>query len=168
MKLMSNDETRDRAGRRPVGKRHGLRKPVCVLIHFPNSRGGRRAAVTTSQNATNPASVAIFRTWSRGEGHIFPPASSHMVGISKTRTFPGISQNYERLVTAFCRNGPERPGNASSVTSRIAVLDDYQNAARSYGDWYRLAGRADVTVFTDHLSDEDALAARLEPFAGWC
>jgi phosphoglycerate dehydrogenase-like enzyme len=52
------------------------------------------------------------------------------------------------------------------VTSRIAVLDDYQNAARSYGDWDRLAGRADVTVFTDHLSDEDALAARLEPFAG--
>jgi phosphoglycerate dehydrogenase-like enzyme len=57
-------------------------------------------------------------------------------------------------------------GTLRPVTSRIAVLDDYQNAARSYGDWYRLAGRADVTVFTDHLSDEDALAARLEPFAG--
>ena len=57
-------------------------------------------------------------------------------------------------------------GTLRPVTSRIAVLDDYQNAARSYGDWDRLAGRADVTVFTDHLSDEDALAARLEPFAG--
>ena len=57
-------------------------------------------------------------------------------------------------------------GTLRPVTSRIAVLDDYQTAARSYGDWDRLAGRADVTVFTDHLSDEDALAARLEPFAG--
>jgi phosphoglycerate dehydrogenase-like enzyme len=47
---------------------------------------------------------------------------------------------------------------------KIAILDDYQDVARSYGDWSRLDGRAAVTVFHDHLADEDALAARLAPF----
>jgi phosphoglycerate dehydrogenase-like enzyme len=48
---------------------------------------------------------------------------------------------------------------------RVAILDDYQDVALANGDWARLAGRADVTVFNDHLFDQDALAARLEPFA---
>lgn len=48
---------------------------------------------------------------------------------------------------------------------QVAVLDDYQQVARVYGDWDRLRERADVTVFHDHLFDEDALAARLAPFA---
>jgi hypothetical protein len=26
------------------------------------------------------------------------------------------------------------------VTTRVAVLDDYQDAARRFGDWHRLAG----------------------------
>jgi phosphoglycerate dehydrogenase-like enzyme len=47
---------------------------------------------------------------------------------------------------------------------RIAILDDYQNVARAYGDWDRLAGRAEVTVFPDHLTDDDALVERLAPF----
>ena len=47
---------------------------------------------------------------------------------------------------------------------RIAILDDYQNVSRSFGNWKRLEGRAEVTVFADHLADEDALAARLGPF----
>jgi phosphoglycerate dehydrogenase-like enzyme len=51
------------------------------------------------------------------------------------------------------------------VNPRIAVLDDYQNVARAFADWKRLDGRAELTVFEDHLSDEDALAARLAPFA---
>src|ERR1700710_983516 len=46
---------------------------------------------------------------------------------------------------------------------RVAVLDDYQNVALSYADW-TLGGRAMVTVFTDHVSEEDALVERLEPF----
>ncbi len=50
------------------------------------------------------------------------------------------------------------------MNPRIAVLDDYQNVALTYADWDRLKGRADVTVFTDHLADEDALVKRLEPF----
>ena len=48
---------------------------------------------------------------------------------------------------------------------QVAVLDDYQQVARVYGDWDRLRERADVTVFEDHLFDEDALVARLAPFA---
>ena len=51
------------------------------------------------------------------------------------------------------------------MTPRIAVLDDYQNIARSYAGWDRLQGRAEVTMFADHLADEDALVDRLAPFS---
>ena len=47
---------------------------------------------------------------------------------------------------------------------RIAILDDYQNAALSLADWSVLDERATVTVFNDHLSDSDALVERLQPF----
>lgn len=55
---------------------------------------------------------------------------------------------------------------APGMKPQIAILDDYQDCARTFADWSRLNGRAEVTVFTDHLADEDALAARLAPFAG--
>lgn len=51
---------------------------------------------------------------------------------------------------------------------RVAVLDDFQNAALRMADWSPLAGRATVTVFNDHLSDPDAVAARLAPFDVVC
>ena len=47
---------------------------------------------------------------------------------------------------------------------QVAVLDDYQGVALSCAQWDRLAGRADVTVFRDHLDDPDALVRRLAGF----
>lgn len=47
---------------------------------------------------------------------------------------------------------------------RVAVLDDYQSVALSIADWSPLKGRAQVTVFKDHLSDEDRLVERLRDF----
>ena len=47
---------------------------------------------------------------------------------------------------------------------KIAVLDDYQNAALESADWSGLSGRADITVFQDHLDDTDAVIERLLPF----
>src|ERR1700740_210767 len=47
---------------------------------------------------------------------------------------------------------------------RIAVLDDYQDAALSLADWSVLDARATVTVFNDHLADSDAVVERLQPF----
>src|SRR5215469_6702757 len=47
---------------------------------------------------------------------------------------------------------------------RIAVLDDYQNVALTMVDWSVLDGRASVTVFNDHLTEPDAVVARLQPF----
>jgi phosphoglycerate dehydrogenase-like enzyme len=44
----------------------------------------------------------------------------------------------------------------------VAVLDDYQGVARSFGAWEELD--ADVTFFSDHLDGPDALAERLAPF----
>jgi phosphoglycerate dehydrogenase-like enzyme len=51
---------------------------------------------------------------------------------------------------------------------RIAVLDDYQNAALSLADWSALDERATVTVFNDHLADSDAVVERLQPFDVVC
>jgi phosphoglycerate dehydrogenase-like enzyme len=46
----------------------------------------------------------------------------------------------------------------------VAVLDDYQDLARSFRAWERLAGRIELATFTDHLEDDDALAERLAAF----
>ena len=51
---------------------------------------------------------------------------------------------------------------------RIAVLDDYQNVALSMAEWSVLYGRAAITVFNDHISDTDALVARLAPYEVVC
>jgi phosphoglycerate dehydrogenase-like enzyme len=51
---------------------------------------------------------------------------------------------------------------------QVAVLDDYQSVARTVADWSPLAGRAEVTVFRDHLADEAALVERLRPFSVLC
>ena len=48
------------------------------------------------------------------------------------------------------------------MDARIAVLDDYSDVARSYGDWSRFGDR--VTVFHDHLAEREALVERLGPF----
>ena len=47
----------------------------------------------------------------------------------------------------------------------VAVLDDYQGVMREVADWSRLPEGFALTVFTDHLADEDAVAARLADFA---
>jgi phosphoglycerate dehydrogenase-like enzyme len=51
---------------------------------------------------------------------------------------------------------------------RIAILDDYQNVALQMADWSPLAGRAEITVFNDHLSDFDEVVERLLLFDVVC
>lgn len=50
----------------------------------------------------------------------------------------------------------------------IAVLDDYQGVAMRLADWSRVQDHANITVFRDHLADEDALADRLATFDVVC
>jgi len=45
--------------------------------------------------------------------------------------------------------------------TKVAVLDDYQDVARSIVEWPAGCG---ITTFTDHVADEDALTARLQGF----
>ena len=40
---------------------------------------------------------------------------------------------------------------------KIAILDDYQNVALIMADWSALAGRAEITVFNEHLADPGAI-----------
>ena len=51
---------------------------------------------------------------------------------------------------------------------KIAILDDYQNVALSMADWSDVAAHADITVFTDHIADQDAVVERLAPFDVVC
>jgi hypothetical protein len=51
---------------------------------------------------------------------------------------------------------------------KIAILDDYQNVALRMADWSALAGRAEITVFNDHLADPVAIVERLAPFDVIC
>jgi phosphoglycerate dehydrogenase-like enzyme len=49
---------------------------------------------------------------------------------------------------------------------RFALLDDYQGVGLSMADWGRVAGRAEIVPFREHIADEDALAAALADFDG--
>jgi phosphoglycerate dehydrogenase-like enzyme len=51
---------------------------------------------------------------------------------------------------------------------RIAILDDYQNVSLEMADWSPLAGRAEITVFNDHLSAVNEIVERLLPFDVVC
>jgi len=48
------------------------------------------------------------------------------------------------------------------MTVKIAVIDDYQAVAHSFGDWSELP--ADVSFFHDHCATESDLVDRLAPF----
>ena len=50
----------------------------------------------------------------------------------------------------------------------IAILDDYQNVALKMADWSRLAPRAAITVFSEHIADQAALIERLARFDVVC
>jgi phosphoglycerate dehydrogenase-like enzyme len=50
------------------------------------------------------------------------------------------------------------------MTVEIAVLDDYQGVAQSFGDWSGFAAGADVTFFRDRCHSESDLVDRLARF----
>jgi phosphoglycerate dehydrogenase-like enzyme len=47
---------------------------------------------------------------------------------------------------------------------KIAVLDDYQNISLKMADWSSIPGNPEISVFNDHISDENSLVERLLPF----
>jgi phosphoglycerate dehydrogenase-like enzyme len=48
--------------------------------------------------------------------------------------------------------------------TRIAILDDYQDAALRMTDWSDVTSRADLVVFRDHVADQEELIRRLSGF----
>jgi phosphoglycerate dehydrogenase-like enzyme len=50
---------------------------------------------------------------------------------------------------------------------KIAILDDYARVALKSADWSVLAGKAEITVFDRHLSQDEA-ASQLQPFDVLC
>jgi D-3-phosphoglycerate dehydrogenase len=53
---------------------------------------------------------------------------------------------------------------ADEMTLRCAVLDDYQNVALKIADWSPLRGKADITVFNQHLGDAANVIKALADF----
>ena len=49
-------------------------------------------------------------------------------------------------------------------TIKIAVLDDYQHISLKMADWSSIPGNPEISVFNDHISDENSLVERLLPF----
>ena len=47
---------------------------------------------------------------------------------------------------------------------KLAVLDDYQKVAERMADWNRLPEGVELQIFTDHLTEESKLVARLKDF----
>ena len=47
---------------------------------------------------------------------------------------------------------------------RVAILDDYFNKALALADWSPLDGRAEITVFTEYMGDEETVANALADF----
>ena len=47
---------------------------------------------------------------------------------------------------------------------KVAILDDFQDAALRLADWSAVARRAEITVFNDHAADPAAIVERLRPF----
>ncbi len=48
--------------------------------------------------------------------------------------------------------------------TRIAILDDYQNVAKNYGDWTSLPAGAQVTMFHENMAGVDVAAQKLAAF----
>ena len=48
--------------------------------------------------------------------------------------------------------------------SNIAILDDYQNVSLDMADWTELQSAHNISVFTDHIRNEQKLITRLENF----
>ena len=50
------------------------------------------------------------------------------------------------------------------MTTRVAILDDYQNVALESADWKSLPASVEITVFNKHIKGEDAVAKTLADF----
>jgi phosphoglycerate dehydrogenase-like enzyme len=58
---------------------------------------------------------------------------------------------------------PDGKGQVS-LRRHMAILDDYQDAARQFAPWSELADRVAIDSVQEHIGDEDDLAARLFPY----
>ena len=50
------------------------------------------------------------------------------------------------------------------MTTRIAILDDYQNAALDAADWDSLGPETEIKVFNETIEGEAAVAEALQGF----
>jgi len=69
-----------------------------------------------------------------------------------------------RLLTSPSKKEAAEKAREKEIAMRIAILDDYFNAALRLADWSPLSGRAEIQVFTEPLGGEENAAKRLADF----
>src|SRR5262245_24805482 len=81
--------------------------------------------------------------------------SPHFDELNRARKGPVSFRDY-------AANGEYTPVFASSLFAqmKISILDDYHDTVRTLPCFAKLKGH-DVTIWTEHVQDTDALAARL-------
>lgn len=50
---------------------------------------------------------------------------------------------------------------------QCAILDDYQDVAKTMADWRPLEGAVELRVFTDHVAEREAQAAASRISTSW-
>lgn len=108
----------------------------------------------------------------RGRGRLFACSSGSdkylFKRLSQCPLFCFARQVIARLLTCRYHLRFSAKNHQLYTMIEIAVLDDYQNAARQFADWSRIEERARLDVFTDHINEEAALISRLRPYTVLC
>jgi phosphoglycerate dehydrogenase-like enzyme len=66
------------------------------------------------------------------------------------------------------KRGTKAAAGEASMTLRCAILDDYQNVALKMADWSALKGKAEITVFNEHLGEAASVIKALKDFDVVC
>src|ERR1700692_2234402 len=114
--------------------------------------------------------ISLFKDNTCGFVHELPPdAISDVAGSGRHIRVQGLTPasvlDGDKQLGVGARPSPSpAPDSRSSPVSglRIAILDDYQDVARSFADWDSLS--AQMEVFTAPFSDADEVVQRLAGF----
>src|SRR5215216_2838221 len=157
----------DRARRRAPRRRPGVHDRQAAKVRdadppavAPGARHRRRAG---DDARGRPAALALARPGRRRPRPLVPRAlQSHAAAAARAR--PGAHPRHPRPADPQLRlgraagSGRRRALVPRRLMTRVAILDDYQDVARTFAD--RDSLDAEVEVFTEHYDDID----HLEPF----
>src|SRR5215831_4447740 len=109
--------------------------------------------------AASPAAAARYNSTSEVPCTT-PPSALRRAAVQQ----PALAAYSRRPPTLPASAGLAGVGILSPSLAKVAVLDDWQRAARASADWSPLIARAEVQFFEEPFADEDEAARRLAEF----